>query len=159
MKTMLQTSMRAAVLTAVLAIVCEGCFLLHQQSAYRLIHEYAEDGDVTRVAEELTKNPGNLDLPDDAGLTPLHLAAAHCRNNVVALLLDKGADINRKANDDATPLHLAAQEGCTDVVMMLLSNRANVNARDDQGRTPLVRAEQWHRGDIVQLILKYGGSK
>lgn len=156
---MLQTSMRAAVLTVVFAIVCEGCFLFDQRSAYRSIHEYAKSGDVTRVAEELTKNPGELDLPDDAGLTPLHLAAAHCRKNVVALLIEKGADINRKAKDDATPLHLAAQEGCAEVVTMLMSKGANLNARDDQGRTPLVRAEQWHRDAIIQLILKYGGSK
>ncbi len=159
MKTTLQPSTRATVLAAALAMVCGGCFLFHQRSAYRPIHQYAKAGDAVGVAEELKKSPGDLNLPDDAGLTPLHLAALHCRTNVVALLLDKGAAVNRAAKDGATPLHLAAQEGCADAVTMLLARGAKANARDDQGRTPLARAKQWHQDAIVELLRQRGGTE
>jgi len=144
---------------AVFAFACEGCVLFHKHSAYRPIHQYAIAGDAAGVAGELAKNSGDLNLPDDAGLTPLHLAALHCHTNVVALLLAKGAKVNPKGKDDATPLHLAAQEGCTDAVTMLLAKGANVNARDDQGRTPLKRAELWHRDAIAELLRQHGATE
>ena len=145
-------------LTAVLAIGCAGCFLIPTtHSIYRPIHEYAADGNVAAVAQDLATNSYDLNLPDDAGRTPLHLAATHCQTNVVALLLDKGAKINVKASGGATPLHLAAQEGCADVVKLLLDKGAKVNVRDDQGRTPLDRAMQWHQDAIAELIRQHGG--
>jgi ankyrin repeat protein len=157
MKTKLQLSVKAATLAVALALVCDACVLFHKHSSYRPIHEYAKAGDVVHVDEELSKNPGDLNLPDDAGLTPLHLAALHCHTNVVMLLLDKGANVNRKATDDATPLHLAAQEGCGDAVKVLLAKGAKVNARDDEGRTPLKRAEQWHKDAVAELLRQHGG--
>ena len=159
MKTKFPISIRIAVLAAVLAFFCQGCFLFTQHSAYRPIHDYARAGDAAQVAGELDKHPGDLNLPDDAGLTPLHLAAIRCRTNVVALLLERGADVNRKSKDGATPLHLAAQEGCTNVVNLLLAKNAKVNAKDNQGRTPFKRAEQWNQDAIVQILRQHGGSE
>jgi ankyrin repeat protein len=109
------------------------------------------------VAQDLATNSNDLNLPDDADRTPLHLAVIHCQTNVVLLLLDKGAKTNVKAAGGATPLHLAAQGLCPDVVVMLLKKGAMINARDNQGRTPLDRATQWHRDAIAELIRQNGG--
>jgi ankyrin repeat protein len=152
------TRLPVALFSAACLVLTAGCFHTPPHSAYRPIHRYAIDGDAVGVAAELAKNPGDLNLPEDAGLTPLHLAAGHCRTNVVALLLDKGAKLNVKAQGGATPLHLAAQEGCADAVTMLLDKGANVNARDDQGRTPLKRAEEWHQEAVAQLLRGHGGT-
>jgi ankyrin repeat protein len=160
MKTQLKTLKHILILTGVLAIASNGCFLKPPpRSALRAIHQYAEAGDVTNVAAYLATNSAGLNLPDDAGLTPLHLAAGHCRTNVVALLLDKGAKVNQKAQGGATPLHLAAQEGCGNTVKMLLEKGAKVNARDDEGRTALKRAEQWQQDSTATLIRLYGGTE
>src|SRR2546423_1532473 len=94
------TSIRRLVYAAALTILCQGCVLFAQHSAYRPIHQYSRAGDVVHVADELAKHPDHLNLPDDGGLAPLHLAAIRCRTNVVALLLDKGADVNRKGEKD-----------------------------------------------------------
>ena len=145
-------------LTAALAIACAGCFLIPPaHSKNRPIHEYAADGNVAAVAQDLATNSHDLNLPDDAERTPLHLAATHCHTNVVVLLLDKGAKIDPRAEGGATPLHLAAQEGCVDVVNLLLAKGAKVNARDDQGHTPLDRAVEWHRDAVAALIRQHGG--
>ncbi len=82
----------------------------------------------------LATNSHDLNLPDDAERTPLHLAATHCHTNVVVLLLDKGAKIDPRAEGGATPLHLAAQEGCVDVVNLLLAKGAKVNQSPPKGR-------------------------
>ena len=159
MKTRFYPSIWIILLTTALMAGGTGCFHATQHSAYREIHASARDGDAAQVAGDLAQNPGDLNLPDDAGLTPLHLAASACHTNVVALLLDKGAKIDCPAKDGATPLHLAAQEGCADAVNLLLDKGANVNARDDQKRTPLVRAEQWHQDAVVQLFQQHGGTE
>jgi ankyrin repeat protein len=158
MKIKFHTLIRTTILTTALAIACAGCFLIPPaHSTYRPIHEYAADGNVAAVAQDLATNSHDLNLPDDAGRTPLHLAATHCHIDVVVLLLDKGAKIDPRAAGGTTPLHLAAQGGCVEVVNLLLAKGAKVNARDDQKRTPLVRAEQWHQDAIVQLLHAHGG--
>jgi ankyrin repeat protein len=151
---------RTLALAMALVAAGEGCFLAPvKHSSFRAIHGYARDGDVAHVTEDLAQNPGDLNLPDDTGSTPLHLAASYCRLDVVALLLDKGAKVNIKAQDGATPLHLAAQQGCADVVKLLLARHADVNARDKDHRTPLGRAEAWHQEAIAQILRLNGGTE
>jgi len=81
MKIRLFGSIQLVILMALMALACTGCPKL-QHSAYRDIHGHARDGDAAQVAEDLAQNPANINLPDDAGLTPLHLAASYCRTNV-----------------------------------------------------------------------------
>jgi ankyrin repeat protein len=140
-------------------VAVSGCWSSHPHSAYRAIHQYAINGDAAGVAAELAKDPDEVNLPEDDGLTPLHLAAENCHTNVVILLLEKGAKLNVTDDHKATPLHLAAQEGCTNVVAVLLAHGAKVNARDDQNRTPLLRAEQWHQTNVVLLLKSRGGTE
>ena len=146
----------AAALTLVLT--CQACFLIPApRSQYRPIHQYAKQGDVALVSAYLATNAAGLNLPDDAGLTPLHLAALHCRTNVTAFLLEKGAAINRQGQGGATPLHLAAQEGCVAGVLLLLDRGAKINPRDDAKRTPLKRAEERHQEAVAEILRQHGG--
>jgi len=138
-------------------VMTSGCWTAHPHSAYRAIHRYAIDGDVVAAAAELAKFPDEINLPEDDGLTPLHLAAENCHTNVVTLLLDRGAAINVVANDKSSPLHLAAQEGCTEVVALLLERGAKSNERYDQKRTPLDRAELWHQDATAKILRQHGG--
>lgn len=158
MKIQFLPPIRTAFITAVLVFACAGCFLIpSKHSDYRPIREYAAAGNIAEIAQDLAAYPHDVNLTDDAGRTPLHLAATHCRIDAAKLLLDKGAKIDAKAAGCTTPLHLAAQSGCVDTVNLLLSKGAKVNARDDQGRTPLDRAMQWHRDSAVQLLRAQGG--
>jgi ankyrin repeat protein len=162
MKTKLQFGMRAALVALVCGVLADGCCHLRSPSAYRPIHQLAINGDTAGVAGELAKNPGDLNRPEDAGQTPLHLAAIHCRTNVVSLLLDKGAKLEVRAKDGSTPLHLAAQAGCVNAVTLLLVKGAKVNPRDNQGRTPSGRAKQLNRLNpdvIVGLLKEHGGTE
>lgn len=141
------------------AALFSGCHLgPTQHSRHSAIHDFARDGNLALARQDLSTNLSDLNLPDDAGLTPLHLAALHCHTNIVAFLLEEGAKVNLKTRDGATPLHLAAQEGCTEVADLLLRGGAKINLRDDQHRTPLGRAEAWNQQTMIKLLQVHGGT-
>jgi ankyrin repeat protein len=158
MKIQFRSPLRFAIATLVLVIACSGCFLIPpKHSDYRVIHEYATTGNIPGLTQDLATYPGDVNLTDDAGRTPLHLAATHCHVDAARLLIEKGAKIDAKAVGGTTPLDLAAQAGCADMVNLLIAKGAKVNLRDDQGRTPLDRAKQWHRDDVVKILRAHGG--
>ncbi|MGH2913297.1 MAG: ankyrin repeat domain-containing protein [Thermoanaerobaculia bacterium] len=111
------------------------------------------------VAADIQATPNDLNLPNDAGLTALHLAASRCCTTLVDFLLDHGANVNRKGTGGETPLHLAAQEGCLNAATSLLAKGAKINARDDERRTPLQRAEQWHKDAMVLFLRQHGATE
>lgn len=146
-------------MASLLLAVGSGCISCCHTDGYHDIHAAALAGNLAQVTADLDRNPKDVNLPDSAGLTPLHLAASHCHTEVVTLLLNRGADIDCQATGGATPLHLAAQEGCTSAVNLLLEKHAKVNARDDQNRTPLTRAIQWHQDATAAILRQHGGTE
>lgn len=72
--------------------------------------------------------------------TPLHLAAASewkKSKNVVALLIQKGADPKIKNAEGRTSLHLRAKEGCFESMKLLIEQNASVNEVDNKGKSCL----------------------
>ena len=59
---------------------------------------------------------------------------------MVRFLVENGADVNARDEDDQTALHEAAHKGHIDVVRFLVENGADVNARNKYDQTPLHRA-------------------
>jgi ankyrin repeat protein len=158
MKINICTLLKTVIFMAVLSTTCIGCFLIPaKHSKNQPIHEYAAAGNESAVEQDIVAHPHDLNLPGDAGETPLDLAVINCHTNVVIFLLNKGAKINLKADGGTTALHLAAQGTCIEAVTLLLAEGVKVNSRDDQRRTPLDRAIQWHRDAIIQLLRQHGG--
>ena len=134
-----------------------GCLLFHHPARYGTIHQLTIEDNAKGVAADLETHPADLELVDDAGRTPLLLAANQCSTNVLGLLLKKGARIDAVASGRSTALHLAAQAGCAAAVLILLEDGGAVNPRDSQGRTPMMRAEQFHQDAIVAILRAHGG--
>lgn len=105
--------------------------------------------------------------------TPLLYAILTWRNQeprdfeeIVKLLLDRGADVNAGDINNRSPLYFAAKNGCVEAVELLLKRGADVNAVSQLGQTPLISAfdvhyrlpepEQWYR--LTEMLLRAGAS-
>ncbi|KAF1970942.1 hypothetical protein BU23DRAFT_590811 [Bimuria novae-zelandiae CBS 107.79] len=106
-------------------------------------HKLSERGsEIQRRLDEVIKtrlDAGQIgrSLKDLSRMTPLSWAAAYGHEAVAKLLLEKGADVEAKTNDDWTPLRGAATSGHEAVVKLLLERGADVEAKDNNGWTPL----------------------
>ena len=119
---------------------------------------------VNEIGEELTRTPllwaastGKVEVARallDAGAGELEMAlytaAFNGRTPVVALLLDRGADIHDNEDDCVM---VAAQGGYSATVTLLLDRGSDVHARDDMS---LVYAAQNGHLETIRLLLDRG---
>lgn len=92
----------------------------------------------------------------DAGNTPLMIAAASGDADRVRQLLRRPADINGKNKFGSTALMGAAAGGYEDVVAMLLKRKAQVNMRSKNGANALIFAAKNGHAGVVAMLLKRG---
>ncbi|KAL3521510.1 hypothetical protein ACH5RR_019659 [Cinchona calisaya] len=99
----------------------------------------ARDGDFVEAKMLLDCNPCLAKYSTFGGLnSPLHFAAAKGHNEIVALLLENGADVNSRNYCGQTALMHACRYGHWEVVQTLLLFRCNVTRADYlSGRTAL----------------------
>ncbi|NXD68991.1 PSD10 ATPase, partial [Eolophus roseicapillus] len=75
---------------------------------------------------------------DDAGWTPLHIAAFFFCDDIVRALIARGANVNAVNQNGCTPLHYAASKNKQGVrLLFFLENGADPDARDHFESTPL----------------------
>jgi ankyrin repeat protein len=83
------------------------------------------------------------------GWSPLHYAASGPSTELVALLLDRGADINARAPNGSTPLMMAARFGTEDSVKLLSKRGADKKLLNDRN---LSAADLARNADRVYLL-------
>ena len=83
-------------------------------------------------------------------------AVNHGHWDVVKSLLDKGADINARADNGVTALMMASYEGAVGVVKLLLNKGAEVNDKSNNGFTALLMAVGNGNLDVVKSLLEKG---
>lgn len=88
-------------------------------------------------------------------LTPLSLASYQGYVDIIALLLDNGADISaqNKNQYETTALIEAAQRGHLDAVKLLLERGADINQRDGFGDPALNWATYYGHKEVVQFLI------
>lgn len=120
--------------------------LLHIAAAYRPIEE-------VRLLLESGADP-NVRHP--AGSTPLLVATAAGRHDVVDLLSHYKADVNVRNRDGRSPLLVAARKDRGDagrMVRLLSALGADVNAAGEKGGTPLFAAVQSGQYSVVEYLI------
>jgi len=140
-------------LTTIAAVLVVGCGPSVPDIS---IHEAAKGGNIEAVKKHLAAGT-DVNAKNDAGQTPLHLAALKDHKEIAELLITNGADLN--AEDEMNgmiPLHNAAGRGYNEIVKLLIAKGADVNAKFDNGDTPLDMAIVWERTETADLLRKHG---
>ncbi|WP_353288877.1 ankyrin repeat domain-containing protein [Wolbachia endosymbiont (group A) of Pogonocherus hispidulus] len=128
------------------------------------LHLLAKNGSCEAVKAILTHvekcHSGKLrevvNIENNQGQTPLHIAAENGWLNIVKYLISKGANTNAKDKYGRTPLHIAAKNGEFDMVKYLINEGANVNAKDKFDSTPLHSAAENGELSIVRYLINKG---
>ena len=126
------------------------------------IHWAASEGLIVHVSVLLNTGSNQLHLKDGSGCTPLLIAAQHGHANLVAYLIQKGADPNAVDDSKDTALHWGAYKGNPNVVGLMLHTSlevVDVDALDSFGQTPLHLASLRGNAETVQYLLYDAGSQ
>ena len=102
----------------------------------------------------LLEREANINARTDEGLTTLMMAARDGIDNVVTLLLSRGADLRLVDKSKRTAAHCAAEDGRFGMVQKLLAHDVTIiNHQDDRGQSLLHIAVKSSLED-VDLLLK-----
>jgi len=110
---------------------------------------------ITRMLLDRHANPDH----DSMFGTPLLLAAAKGRSEIVSLLIKAGASVDNPSSlkdfHGCSPLLAAALLGHTECVRVLLASGANPKLRNDDGKTALMLAKGNNHTEVVRLLESY----
>ena len=119
------------------------------------LHSAAEAVDVAEI-ESLLALGFSIDRRDDAGLTPLMMAAKNDKLQAVKYLLKQGADPSLQNNNGWNVLHCASQGGNPEVIELMLSHVTSIDSITKDGFTLLMIAAVTDKLQAVKCLLKQG---
>jgi uncharacterized protein len=107
-----------------------------------------------KVAKALIDNPNtDIEKLDKHDENAMMLAALNGDIDLVKLLIDKGAEVNKKG---WAPLHYAATNGHDDIVQLLIDHSAYIDAASPNGTTPLMMAARGNHVTTMKVLLDAG---
>lgn len=112
----------------------------------------------TEKVQECIKTKIELNYDDSCGASPLSAAVDCNRPDLVTLLLEKGANVNRPNRFQCTPLMWAAIKGYEPILLQLLNAKAEVNFYDRHGYNALMCAAKWNKPGCIRILIDAGSS-
>ena len=119
----------------------EGTFSGTGTSEPQALSGAAFTGDLATMKQALADGADPNTMDPQSGSILLATAALMGHTEVVALLLEHGADVNAKSRDGSTALHTSAFLGRVETVKLLLEKGADVNLRNNTGSTAIEGAK------------------
>jgi ankyrin repeat protein len=118
-------------------------------------------GQLDRVSQILAEDGGAPLSHGPDGHTPLGLACFFGHQDIVRLLLEKGADVNAASKNAqrVAPLHAATARQDAEIVEALLRAGADPNRRQEAGITPLHEAAAAGQDAIARLLVAHGAQR
>lgn len=117
-----------------------------------------ERGDLNAVRAHLDVHQDCLNMLDEDGQPPLHVAVQENRPAIIDLLLERGASIESVGYHGWRPLHIAASLGNLDLVNLCLAHGASVKSLTLTKQTPLHKAASSHSAAVVRRLIEAGAN-
>ena len=122
--------------------------------------QWAADSKNLRMVKRLIQKGADVHSADDAGLTPLMVAANYEGPEfleMVRAMIKAGAKVNQQDEMGMTPLMKASMNHFkTDTVRFLISNGADIHAKTKEGYSALMLACKSARTEIVKFLIQAG---
>jgi len=132
-------------------------FLLAAVTSHaQVIFDAVANNDLSMVKHLLEKDASIINLKDQTGNTPLHIAALNGSVAIAELLLSKAADIDAVNTQLNTPLHLAIINGKDEVSKLLIEKGSDLTKQNVVGKTPLHLTVRHNRKAIAELLIAKG---
>ena len=133
-----------------------GIDVVHQKDQYTRtpLHVAAINGHL-QIATLLIENGAQLEAVCEQhdNYTALQFACKEGKNEMVAFLVNIGANVNTISRDlRTTPLHLAVERCDVTSVQLLLNKGANLSATNAEGKTPMIIATVRNSIEIVNCL-------
>src|SRR3990167_3868495 len=113
---------------------------LPDQNGNRILHfsSLHNPSDQLRLFKKLIKRGAKVNVNNNRGESPLHLASSQASLKVVKLLIESKANIHSTCkNNLETSLHYAVRNSSTDIVHLLVLSNADPAQSSSTGETPL----------------------
>lgn len=127
------------------------------EALHLMLYEGARSGKRKLVSLALEQG-ANIDRKRPKHGTALDVAVELGRDEIVQLLLEKGADINCTGRDKI-PFLIAVERGHERIVQLLIDRGADVNLKDEGGTLldhALKIPPERFRPGVVRLLIKHG---
>ncbi|MFQ5982391.1 MAG: ankyrin repeat domain-containing protein [Woeseiaceae bacterium] len=109
------------------------------------------------AVEQMLETGTDVNVSNDYGVTPLHLACANRNSAIVRQLLDAGGNPNLSKLTGETPLMTCAASGAVDAGRLLLAHGADPNAAEtDENQTALMWAVAGQHAESVGDLISRG---
>ena len=112
-------------------------------------------GHITCVEALLEHEPLDIHARHHFGNQAIHDCSMKGHNDILVMLIEKGADVSAKGPYGRTPLLMSAESGKVECLKTLLHNGAQINSTDDNNDTALILASRLGHITCVEALLEH----
>jgi ankyrin repeat protein len=110
------------------------------------------------VEHLIAEHPEHASAKGGTLVTPIHAAASSGQTDVLALLIQHGADVNGRGMYGDTPLFVASKNSRLEAGQFLLDHGAVIDAPNRVDTTALIYAIIWGSIEFVRMLLERGAA-
>lgn len=131
----------------------KGAFIDSKDNGGSCCLHWAVDGGNTACIQWLLDNGIDVDIEDDFGCSPLiRLASLNGNVEVAKILIENGADVNKKDKIKKSALMAAAVGGNVDLIKLLVVKGADVYAENEYGHRAVDFSETFGRKEVASYL-------
>lgn len=120
------------------------------------IFDFVVANDIDKVKTLIENTPSLVSSKDIDGRTPLHLAARGVHFEIMEYLIQKGADVNAKDNNQIYPIVSVTVRNHPQALKLLIDNGAKTDVTDNEGNYIIHIAARYGFIEEIKILLENG---